>query len=74
MTTASFCGYDYIKGDNNVIGIIANDYIDKDYAKYFVSTDENGYCNVNYQNINNALIKCVQEQNKRIEALERKMK
>lgn len=66
--------FDYIKGDNNVIGIIANDYIDKDYAKYFVSTDENGYCNVNYQNINNALIKCVQEQNKRIEALERKMK
>lgn len=66
--------FDYKNGSNNIIGIIANDYVNKDYAKYFISTNEDGYYNVNYQNINNALIKCVQDLNKKIEELEEKLK
>lgn len=63
--------FDYINGDKNKIGIIANYYTDKTYSKYFLHEDRNGYYGVDYQNILNALIQCVQEQNKRIEALER---
>ena len=63
--------FDYIEGDKNKIGIIANDYADKDYAKYFVHKDKDGYYTVDYQNICNALIKCVQELKKEIDILKK---
>lgn len=63
--------FDYLNGDKNRIGILANDYTNKGYSKYFLHKGKDGYYGVDYQNIMNALIKCVQEQNNRIKALER---
>lgn len=61
--------FDYINGDKNKIGIIANDYADMDFSKWFLHRDKNGYYAVDYQNIVNALIKCVQELKEEINRL-----
>lgn len=56
------------------IGVIAQDYINKEYSKYFLNKNlnDNGeeYYSVSYGNITNALIKYCQEMNKQIEALQ----
>lgn len=54
------------------IGLIAQDYLDKDYSKYFLHKNEDGYYSINYQNITNALIQYCQELEKRIADLERR--
>ena len=59
------------------IGVIAQDYIDKDYSKYFLSkheSDDAEYYSVTYGNITNALIKYCQELNKKIDSLENRIK
>ena len=63
--------FDYINGDKNKIGIIANDYADMDFSKWFLHRDKNGYYAVDYQNIVNALIKCVQELKEEIKQLKK---
>ena len=63
--------FDYINGDKNKIGIIANDYADMDFSKWFLHQDKNGYYAVDYQNIVNALIKCVQELKEEIKQLKK---
>ena len=55
---------------NKYIGLVAQEYQDKDYAKYFLDKDEKGFYSINYGNITNALIKYVQQLEKRIEVLE----
>lgn len=63
--------YDLIDGSSdNDIGIRANDYEDKEYAKYFLSRDMKGRLAVDYKNIANALIKYVQQLEKRVKKLE----
>lgn len=56
------------------IGVIAQDYINKEYSKYFLNKNlnDNGeeYYSVSYGNITNALIKYCQEMNKQIETLQ----
>lgn len=64
--------FDYIDGDKNKIGIIANNYADKDFSKWFLHQTKDGYYAVDYQNIVNALIKCVQELKKQVETLKNK--
>lgn len=54
------------------IGLIAQDYLDEDYAKYFLHKNEDGYYSINYGNITNALIQYCQDLNKRISELERR--
>lgn len=63
--------FDYINGDKNKIGIIANDYADMDFSKWFLHQDKNGYYAVDYQNIVNALIKCVRELKEEIKQLKK---
>lgn len=58
---------------NKQIGLIAQDYENKDYNKYFLNKKENGYYAINYGNITNALIDYCQNLNKRIEELEEKI-
>lgn len=65
--------FDYINGDKNKIGIIANDYADMDFSKWFLHQDKNGYYAVDYQNIVNALIKCVQELKEKIKQLKKEV-
>lgn len=43
------------------IGLIAQDYIDKDCSKYFLNENEDGYYSITYGNITNALIQYCQE-------------
>lgn len=64
--------FDYIDGDKNKIGIIANDYADKDFSKWFLHQTKDGYYAVDYQNVVNALIKCVQELRKQVGTLKNK--
>ena len=51
------------------IGLIAQDYLDKDYAKYFLSENKDGYYGVQYGNITNALIQYCQELKQEIKEL-----
>lgn len=55
------------------IGLIAQDYIDKDYSKYFLEKKENGYYGIQYGNINNALIQYCQELKQRVNNLEKRV-
>lgn len=64
--------FDYIHGDKNKIGIIANEYADKDFSKWFLHQTKDGYYGVDYQNIVNALIKCVQELKEEIKQLKKR--
>lgn len=63
--------FDYKSGGKSRnIGLIAQDYENKEYNKYFLETDEEGYYAISYGNITNALIKYCQELKKRINELE----
>ena len=56
------------------IGLVAQDYIDKDYSKYFVVQHKDGYYGINYNNINSALIQYCQEMKKEINSLKEEIK
>ena len=56
------------------IGLIAQDYEDKEYAKYFLSQSEDGYYGIAYGNITNALIQYCQEMKKEINSLKEEIK
>ena len=56
------------------IGLIAQDYVEKDYAKYFLLKNRDGYYTIGYENITNALIKYCQQLNGRIIELEKQIK
>lgn len=64
--------YKVSPGEKN-IGLIAQDYVDKEYAKYFLKTDEKGYYAIEYGNIANALIQYCQKLKKRVEDLEKRL-
>lgn len=51
------------------IGVIAQDYIGKDFSKYFLNQGIDQYYSVTYGNITNALIKYCQELNSKVENL-----
>lgn len=55
------------------IGLIAQDYLDKDFSKYFLNKNEEGYYSINYGNITNALIKYCQQLESRVVELEKKV-
>lgn len=55
------------------IGLIAQDYLDKDFSKYFLNKNVEGYYSINYGNITNALIKYCQQLESRISELEKKV-
>ena len=66
------------KNDNGrkQIGLIAQEYLDKDYSKYFLNDfDLNGekYYGISYGNITNALIQYCQEMNEKINKLEKRI-
>ena len=59
--------YEYKNNPNKKhIGLIAQDYLGKDYSKYFLNEKENGYYGIAYNNITNALIQYCQNLNKKI--------
>ncbi len=59
------------------IGLIAQDYLDKDYAKYFLNKtlndNEEEYYSIAYGNITNALIQYCQEMKKEIKSLKKEI-
>ena len=66
------------KDDNGrkQIGLIAQEYLDKDYSKYFLNDfDLKGekYYGISYGNITNALIQYCQEMNEKINKLEKRI-
>lgn len=66
------------KDDNGrkQIGLIAQEYLDKDYSKYFLNDfDLNGekYYGISYGNITNALIQYCQEMKEKINKLEKRI-
>lgn len=66
------------KNDNGrkQIGLIAQEYLDKDYSKYFLNDfDLNGekYYGISYGNITNALIQYCQEMNEKVNKLEKRI-
>lgn len=65
--------YEYKNTPNKKqIGLIAQDYLEEDFSKYFLNKNDNGYYAINYGNITNALIQYCQELNKRVIELERR--
>ena len=67
--------YVYKKNPNNKhIGLIAQDYVNKDYSEYFLNQNKDGIYSIEYSSITNALIKYTQQLNKRIESLEQEVK
>lgn len=64
--------------DKKQIGLIAQDYIDKDYSKYFLNEsinpkDEKTYYSIAYGNITNALIQYCQELKKEVTNLKQEI-
>lgn len=57
------------------IGLIAQDYVDKEYSKYFLNQnkDENDYYSITYGNITNALIQYCQEMKNEINLLKQEI-
>lgn len=55
------------------IGLIAQDYVDKDYAEYFLSKNKDGYYGISYGNITNALIQYCQDLKKEVEELKKEV-
>ena len=51
------------------IGLIAQDYENEEYSKYFLNKNENDYYGISYGNITNALIQYCQELKKEINTL-----
>ena len=60
--------------DKKRVGVIAQDYVDKEYADYFLEIDRDGYYAIRYNDITNALIKYCQELKQRVDTLEAKLK
>jgi len=56
------------------IGLIAQDYLDKEYGKYFLNENQEGYYSIAYGNITNALIQYCQEMKKEINSLKEEIK
>ncbi|WP_052466150.1 phage tail protein [Beduini massiliensis] len=65
--------FDYISGQKNKIGVIAQDFIGDPFEKYVLSQDGNGYYSVDYSVLYLAAIQKVQSLEKRIEALEKRL-
>ena len=67
--------FEYINTPNKKqIGLIAQDYEDKEYAKYFLNKDEEGNYGIAYGNITNALIQYCQELKKEMNSLKEEIK
>ncbi len=67
--------YSYkVSPEQKNIGLIAQDYENKEYAKYFLNKNKDGYYSIGYGNITNALIKYSQELKHRVEELEKRIK
>lgn len=56
------------------IGLIAQDYLNEEFSKYFLSKNDDGYYSINYSNITNALIKYSQNLEDKINKLEKRIK
>lgn len=56
------------------IGLIAQEYLDKEYSKYFLGKNNEGYYSINYGNITNALIQYCQQLKDRVVELEKQVK
>ncbi len=65
--------FDYISGQKNKIGVIAQDFIGDPFEKYVLSQDENGYYSVDYSVLYLAAIQKVQSLEKRLESLEKRL-
>ena len=63
--------FDYISGQKNKIGVIAQDFIGDPFEKYVLSQGENGYYSVDYSVLYLASIQKVQSLEKRVAALEK---
>ena len=66
------------KNDNGrkQIGLIAQEYLEKDYSKYFLNDfdlDGEKYYGISYGNITNALIQYCQEMNEKVNKLEKRI-
>lgn len=66
--------FDYINGLKQQIGLIGQEYQDKEYAKYFLSKNAEGYYTIAYGNILHGLIAYSQQLQQRITKLEEQMK
>ena len=67
--------FEYIKTPKQKqIGLIAQDYIENNFSKYFLQKDDEGYYSINYGNITNALIKYCQNLEKEIQRLKEMIK
>lgn len=55
------------------IGLIAQDYLDKDYSEYFLEQNKDGYYGISYGNITNALIQYCQDLKKEVEELKKEV-
>lgn len=63
--------FDYIKGKNNVIGVIAQDLLENEFSNYLITKDEKtGLLSVDYNALAMACIQKVQNLEKRISILE----
>ena len=70
------CVFDFINGDKNNIGIIANDYVGNKYSKYFLTTFERDgieYYGVNYHTLFMAAIQKIQLLEKEIKGIQKKL-
>ena len=65
--------FDYISGQKNKIGVIAQDFIGDPFEKYVLSQDGNGYYSVDYSVLYLAAVQKVQSLEKRLEALEKRL-
>lgn len=65
--------YKYKKANDTKIGLIAQDYLEKDYCNNFIRKGQNDFYSIDYQNINMALLNEFQKQNKKIEKLEKRV-
>ena len=67
-------GFEYKNSpEQKQIGLIAQDYVEKDYSKYFLNQNEEGYYSIAYGNITNALIQYCQELKQEIKTLKKEI-
>lgn len=70
------CAFDFINGKKNNVGIIANDYIDNKYSKYFLTNferDGTEYYGVNYQTLFMAAIQKIHLLERNIKDIQQKL-
>lgn len=53
--------YEFLNSNEKNIGLIAQEYIDCEWSKYFLRIGPNGYYTIDYQNVSMALVKEVQK-------------